>query len=613
MTARLRRLLDLAPLAAALLLALALVLRALAQPAPPATSPLPREATKAGPIQTGLPPELVLLPAKLDAEQKRLESARGYLQMSKPPSGIGALPGKVSGWLSGLFSGKKKPRDLTVGIIVEASKSPTTANQLTGQLVSVEGLYRKAAQKGPTGPQDVLVEGTSKLPLAPWAGVTSVTGFDPGGPDGMPALAVGTVVMQSTGPVLQVQQVTPAPTLTLVRLARLHDLRDDIANYREAVDLYRTASTTSGPGASVWGGFAMAHGGQVAEEKLRDRKAAITLYNMAWTLEGRVAQRKAPTTIAPQTWVLVDKREWQSTPLRQAVGKPLDALESTGFWYKFVHAIVAVSGGNAGIGMILLAVVTRLLLWPLTRKQLESARAMQKLQPQIKALQQKHGSDKQKFQEDFWKLCRANKVNPLGGCLPLVIQMPLLWAVYSGVRAYTVQLSHYHFLWIRSLADPDLPLLVLYTISMVAFQKVTTKNQPVADPQQQQQQNMMVWMMPLMFFVFFQGIASGFILYWLGTNLIYLPQQYLATRTPKEQKDEDEAGKERVITLEPGSSGPRSQPTVQPDPSLLGRLRSWISGEKPAEEGNSPPSYEQKKADEKREQRRSTRKRKRRP
>ncbi len=610
MIARLRRLSAAAPFATSLLLLCLLAAWATAQPTSPAPAPPAAGSTaKAPPIQKGLPPELVVPADKLDAQRKRLELLQNFIQANKPPSGIATIPSKIGAWVSGLFSGQKKAHDLTVSVIVEAGRNPNTANQLTGQLVSVEGLWQAAKQTSKDAPKAYLLEGDDKLALTEWAGVTKLKGFDPGGPDGMPALVTGTLVMQAQGHVLQMQTVTPAPTLTLMRLARVRELTDDPLGYQDAVKYYRLAAVSTAAGSSVWSGFALCHSGWLAEEKLRDGKLAIKVYQDAWNLEGRALQRKSAMMVLPHTWVLVGNAQWVAKGMRETVGDPLDALERTGFWYRFVATVVAIAGGNAGIGMILLAVITRALLWPLTTKQIASSKAMQRLQPQIKALQEKHGADKQKFQEDFWKLCRANNVNPFGGCLPLLIQMPLLWMVYSGVRAYTVQLSHFHFLWIHSLADPDLPLLVLYTISMIAFQKLTMKTQPISDPQQQQQQNMMVWMMPLMFFVFFQSIASGFILYWLGTNLIYLPQQYFSTRTPKDQSPEAEGGKERVITLEPGG-GPGPAPA-----SPLSRLAAWFSGEKPAqpEEGKAPASYEQKKVEEKREERRSTRKRRRRP
>ncbi len=207
----------------------------------------------------------------------------------------------------------------------------------------------------------------------------------------------------------------------------------------------------------------------------------------------------------------------------------LDSLNRERFWYRVVAGFVALGGSNPGIGVILLAFAVRLMIWPLTRKQLESAQSMQALQPQMKALQEKYVDDKQKFQEEFWKLCQSRGVNPLGGCLPMLIQFPILIMLYRGIRAYIWHFDNASFLWIHNLAAPDMILLVAYTISMIMFQKATQRMQPAAamNPQQAQQQQMMTWMMPIMFFFFFQSFPAAFLLYWLSSNVFYFGEQYV--------------------------------------------------------------------------------------
>ena len=569
------------------------------------TAPVPAADQQAEPapvlVQTGLPRELVLDPEKLSEERQQLEAASVYLLNNAPPGGIGGFLSRASGWVSRKLSGVRDPRPMTIEAILAAQLEG--GQQLNGVLVTVEGLYEVGEDN------DSLVTGPYRLAVGRLAD-TVEEGFGPPGPNGLPAAVSGTVLSQEQGLVLHMKELSPAPNLTRARLARLYELHDNAADYQRAVESYSGVSSPS-----PWYGFAMARGGYVAEERLRNRKKAISLYQQAWQYEGQIKAGKAPTRMLPKTWVQGSDGAWTESALRESIGERLDALNGVGFWYKFVNFFVVASGKNAGIGLILMAIITRLLLWPLTRKQIQSSRAMQRLQPQIKALQQKHGKDKQKFQADFWKLCKANKVNPLGGCLPLLVQLPVLWMVYRGIRAYTVQLADHSFLWIGNLADPDLPLLVLYTISMIAFQKLTMKNQPVADPQQQQQQNMMVWMMPIMFFMFFQTIASGFILYWLGTNLIYLPQQYLGTRGAKEEGSEAEAEpKERVTTIEPqqGSDKQSDGKQATESPSWLTRLRSIGN---PKDDGNgqaAPQSYEEKKRDAKKSRRGSSRRRRRR-
>jgi len=563
-----------------------------ASPPPPAPAAASSAAPSHAANQDGLPVELKIDPKRLAEEEKALQAAQAYVQATKPAGNILSRAGRA---ISGFFSGKKRPASSSVRAVVESGSG---AN---GKLVAVEGLYEVTKKGG-----EFLVEGPDKIQVDQLP-QTIVQGFPNNDPNGLPARIEGTVFLRQQGPVITADQISPALSLTPIRLGRCAELRGDPG---QAVPLYETAFKTDR--ASPWVGFATAHGGAIAENVVRDRKKAISLYTYAWELGSR-AKGRAPADL-PVTWVQDPQTgAWQSQGLRDSVGEPLDRLNRQGFWYKFVDTFVVICGGNAGLGLVLIAIVTRLLLYPLTRKQIQSAREMQRLQPEIKALQAKHGGDKQKFNEEFWRLCRDNKVNPLGGCLPLLIQMPLLIMVYRGIRAYVVQLSHHGFLWIHSLGDPDLPLLVLYTVSMIAFQKLTMKTQPVADPQQQQQQNMMVWMMPIMFFMFFQSMASGFILYWLATNLIYLPQQYFGTRL-KTKEGEQDGGKERVVTLEPRSSGGSANPGEPAPQSLAARLKGLLGGKPPApDEGTAPQSYEDKKLAEKRRQRRPTRRRRRRP
>jgi len=172
-------------------------------------------------------------------------------------------------------------------------------------------------------------------------------------------------------------------------------------------------------------------------------------------------------------------------------------------------------------------------------------------------------------------------VNPLGGCLPMLIQFPILIMLWRGIRDYIVQFNHHGFLWVRNLAMPDVPLLVAYTISMIFFQKMTQKLQPAATmtPQQQQQQQMMTYLMPLMFFFFFQSFPAAFLLYWLATNVIYFGQQYLYQRsldkkaqdgteslTPKPKKGG--GFMDAMVRLLSGGKEPQEQPGQKPSKSF---------------------------------------------
>ncbi len=279
---------------------------------------------------------------------------------------------------------------------------------------------------------------------------------------------------------------------------------------------------------STYAGFARSRAGLIAYDR-RQFKEARNYLSAAWNAFAGTDRQGRPKAY---TWVpMSDGTGWEKLPLTKAIGGPLDSMSRNDFWYRFMEFFVMLAGNSPWLGVVLLAVVSRVIIWPLTKKQLASAEAMKRLQPQIKALQERYVDDKQKFQEEFWRLCQANGVNPLGGCLPMLIQMPVLIFLYKGIREYIVQFDGHSFLWVKNLAAPDLPLLVLYTLSMILFQKMTQKLQPTPtmNAQQAQQQQMMTYMMPAMFFFMFQSFPAAFLLYWVATNVVYFVQQYAYT------------------------------------------------------------------------------------
>ncbi len=352
-----------------------------------------------------------------------------------------------------------------------------------------------------------------------------------------------------------------------VELVDLEASQETHSGILTAVDKYQEAAATYRQvGGRPVGGmlysfvpFAGTHGALLELEELAERggrKRGAKQLQMLWT---SLTVRKRNGESLYYTWVQQPDGQWQRTSVREAIAKPLDEKNRESFWYKLVHLFVIAGGGNPALGMILLAVVSRIAIYPLTRKQLHSAEAMKRLQPQIKQLQEQHKGDKQKFQEEFWKLCKANNVNPLGGCMPLLIQMPILIMIYQGIRQYIVPFDKASFLWVANLAQPDIILLLAYTASMVLFQQMVTKTNPAAamDPQQAQQQKMMTWMMPLMFFFFFRGLPAAFILYWLGTNVVYFGQQwwYLRQTQQADQQDGETVTEPTPSGLSGGFSG----------------------------------------------------------
>ena len=468
------------------------------------------------PSQAGLPAALTLpLKTAPDGSLSK-EDLRSQIKLLQQLADWSTANKPKGGFLEGLFGAKNAARAVPLPDLAQYAKV------LQGERVVVEGLYERS--------KDARAEfrmGDARC-LINLAEGAQVEGFPTEDLFGLPVAVEGTVEMGGVTPILRAQSLRPAAGLALLRIARAQEL---MADYPAAILAYSKAEAAARRQNRDFAAFASVSAGRIAYENLRDKGQAKKRYNAAWSF---YLTNVAPGTPPAHIWMPVDSgKRWQRMTVREAIADVLDGLNSESFWYGFVAFFVHICGGAAP-GCLAIAFVVRMVIWPLTRKQLQSGEAMKRLQPQIKELQTRYADDKQKFQQEFWKLCQANKVNPLGGCLPLLVQMPLLIMVYSGIRLYIVQFDKASFLWVHNLAGPDMVLLVGYTLSMIAFQKMTQATNPQAatmDPQQEQTQKMMMYMMPLMFFFMFKTFPAAFILYWLGTNVIYFAQQWNYARS----------------------------------------------------------------------------------
>jgi YidC/Oxa1 family membrane protein insertase len=200
--------------------------------------------------------------------------------------------------------------------------------------------------------------------------------------------------------------------------------------------------------------------------------------------------------------------------------------------------------GNYGVAIILLTVVSKVLFFPLTVKSMRSMKAMQALQPQINALRSKHKKDPQALQRETLELYRKHKVNPMGGCLPMVAQIPIFYALYLALSV-SVDLQNAAFLcfghifgvdvWICDLAsqDPTYVLPILMGVTMFVQQRMTPT---MADPRQAR----MMLLMPVVFTFMFLNLPSGLVLYWTVSNILQIAQQYYMDR-PKQARAAREA------------------------------------------------------------------------
>lgn len=193
------------------------------------------------------------------------------------------------------------------------------------------------------------------------------------------------------------------------------------------------------------------------------------------------------------------------------------------FWLlSLVHSLV----GNWGWAIIGVTILIRLAFFKLTETQFKSTAKMRKLQPKMKSLKERYGDDKQKLNQAMMELYKKEKVNPLGGCLPLLVQIPFLIAFY-WVLLESVELRQAPFMfWLNDLSSPDpyyiLPLIMGAT--MFIQQKMTPM--PTADPMQEK----MMMMLPLVFTIMFAFFQSGLVLYWTVNNALSVLQQWFITK-----------------------------------------------------------------------------------
>jgi YidC/Oxa1 family membrane protein insertase len=262
------------------------------------------------------------------------------------------------------------------------------------------------------------------------------------------------------------------------------------------------------------------------------RATAAIPAGQAW--EGRVTLYIGPKEVGRLEALALDgtlnfggfpvPRQWGGLPM-EWLGLPI--LKFMNWVYRHV--------GNYGVAIILITILSKLLFYPLTLKGMRSMKAMQVLQPQVNALRSKYKSDPQRLQRETLELYRKYKVNPMGGCLPMVAQVPVFYALYLALSV-SVELQNAPFLcfgrvfnvdlWVCDLAghDPTYILPILMGVSMFIQQKMT----PMAgDPRQAK----MMLIMPFIFTFMFLNLPSGLVLYWFISNCLQILQQKLMDRS----------------------------------------------------------------------------------
>jgi len=228
---------------------------------------------------------------------------------------------------------------------------------------------------------------------------------------------------------------------------------------------------------------------------------------------------------------------------------------------------------NYGIVIILLTIIVRIILIPITISQTKSMAKMQKLQPELKELQKKYKDDKQKLQQETMEFYKKNNVNPLAGCLPLLLQMPVFFALFQALRSpseivtnilgsftingvtngiktglagfmSTAEVSltgaanpNYNFLWMNlNLKDPYYILVILMVVTMFISTRMTT-----TDPKQSK----IMYIMPVAFGIISFQFPSGILVYWVTTNIWSIGQQWVVNKIVTKEKVKEELSKKR--------------------------------------------------------------------
>lgn len=186
---------------------------------------------------------------------------------------------------------------------------------------------------------------------------------------------------------------------------------------------------------------------------------------------------------------------------------------------KFFYVI---GGQNYGLAIVWLTIAANIALYPLTLSSIIQMAAMQKIQPRLQELQKKHKDDPKKLQQEMMDLYKIEKINPVGGCLPVLLKIPVFLALFFALQSKEFAIligDNSHFLWMSSIALPDplriLPVLIGVTMWM------TQKTMPATTGQNQ----MMLWIMPIFIVFISVPFAAGVQIYWVVSNLIAWAQQ----------------------------------------------------------------------------------------
>ncbi len=260
-----------------------------------------------------------------------------------------------------------------------------------------------------------------------------------------------------------------------------------------------------------------------------------SLYTRVIGNKGDIGVRLPNTTIADGSAGSIEAKLWVGPKLQEEmaeVAPNLDLVVDYGILFFIaqpLHWLLSAIQGiviNWGVAIMVLTFIVRGAMYPLTKAQYTSMAKMRMLQPKLQAMRERIGDDRQRMSQEMMELYKKEKVNPLGGCLPILLQMPIFISLYWALME-SVELRHSPFFgWIMDLSaqDPYYILPLLMGASMFMIQKMSPST--ITDPMQQK----IMTFMPVMFTFFFLFFPSGLVLYWLVSNVVTIIQQTLIYR-----------------------------------------------------------------------------------
>ena len=178
-----------------------------------------------------------------------------------------------------------------------------------------------------------------------------------------------------------------------------------------------------------------------------------------------------------------------------------------------------------GLAIIIMTILIKLLLSPLTAKQIASTKAMSRIQPKMKELQARYKDDKVTLNQKLSELYKKEGVNPLAGCLPLIVQMPIMIGIFYGIRDFQYA-GPSSFLWMSSIADPD----PLYILPILSARTTFIQSKQTMPPSDNPQGKIMLYFMPLFIGYISLKFPAGLVLYWVVMNIMQIGQQFLLDR-----------------------------------------------------------------------------------